>query len=123
MLIGELARRTGLSASTLRYYEQEGLLPAPARIGNRRRYDAQVIGRIRIITLARSAGFSIAQTRDFLTNRPAGSIPASRWQATADIKKKEMDALIERATYIKRLLKTSFKCGCLNIEECARLMA
>jgi MerR family transcriptional regulator, redox-sensitive transcriptional activator SoxR len=97
MLIGEVARRAGLTASTLRYYEREGLLPAPARLATKRTYDARVMGRIGIIQLARSAGFSVVETRTFVTNYQSGSIPSARWQAVADRKVQEMDALIEKA--------------------------
>jgi MerR family redox-sensitive transcriptional activator SoxR len=122
MQIGEVARRAGVTASTLRYYEREGLLPRPARLSNRRRYDSRVMGRIRIIQLARSAGFSIAETRTFISSHPSGSIPSSRWQTLADRKIQEMDALIARATEMKGLLRSSFKCGCRTIEDCERLM-
>jgi MerR family redox-sensitive transcriptional activator SoxR len=120
MLIGEVARRAGVTASTLRYYEREGLLPRPARSSNRRRYDSRVMGRIRIIQLARSAGFSIAETRTFISSHPSGSIPSSRWQTLADRKIQEMDALIVRATEMKGLLRSSFKCSCRTIEDCER---
>jgi len=121
MLIGEVARTAGLAASTLRYYEREGLLPAPPRSGKRRRYDARVMGRIRIIQLARSAGFSIAETRMFLSNYPSGIIPSTRWRTMADRKVGELDALIARAAQMKTLLESSFKCGCSTIEDCERL--
>jgi MerR family transcriptional regulator, redox-sensitive transcriptional activator SoxR len=68
MLIGEVARRAGLTTSALRYYEREGLLPPPARSAKRRVYDSQVIARIHIVQLARSAGFS----------RVAPAFPAQR---------------------------------------------
>jgi MerR family redox-sensitive transcriptional activator SoxR len=122
MLIGEVARRAGVAASTLRYYEHEGLLPRPARSAKRRVYDPRVMGRIRIILLARAAGFSIAETRAFISNHPGGSIPSSRWKTLADRKIQEMDALIARATKMKSLLSSSFKCGCPTIEECERLI-
>jgi MerR family redox-sensitive transcriptional activator SoxR len=122
MLIGEVARRAGVAASALRYYEREGLLPRPARSANRRTYDSRVMGRIRIIQLARDAGFSIAETRTFISSHPSGSIPSTRWQILADRKIQEMDALIARAPEMKSLLKSSFKCGCSTIEDCERLM-
>src|ERR1700728_3082860 len=122
MFIGEEARRAGVAASTLRYYEHEGLLPRPARSANRRIYDSRVMGRIRIIQLARDAGFSIAETRAFISNHPIGSIPSTRWRTLADHKIEEMDSLIARATQMKSLLRSSFKCGCPTIEECERLM-
>lgn len=122
MLIGEVARRAGLTASTLRYYEREGLLPPPARMAKRRVYDPRVLGRIRIIQLARSAGFSIAEARTFVSDCPIGSIPSARWRAMADRKVQEMDALIARAARIKILLRSSFKCGCSTIEDCERML-
>jgi MerR family redox-sensitive transcriptional activator SoxR len=122
MLIGEMARRAGVTASALRYYEREGLLPRPARSANRRIYDWRVLGRIRIIQLARNAGFSIAETRTFIGAHPSGSIPSTRWHTLAERKIQEMDALIARATQMKSLLKSSFKCGCSTIEDCERLV-
>jgi MerR family redox-sensitive transcriptional activator SoxR len=122
MLIGEVARRTGLTTSALRYYEREGLLPPPARLAKRRMYDSKVIGRLLIVQLARSAGFSIAETRAFVSNFPSGSIPSTRWRAMADRKLREMDALIARATQMKTLLGSSFKCGCLTIQDCESLI-
>lgn len=122
MLIGELAKRAGLTASTLRYYEREGLLSPPARSSKRRIYDPQVMGRLRIIQLARSAGFSISETRTFVREYPGGSIPSRRWRVMADRKVQEMDALIAQASQMKTLLRSSFKCDCTTIEDCERLM-
>jgi MerR family redox-sensitive transcriptional activator SoxR len=120
MLIGEVARRAGVAASALRYYEREGLVPPPARSANRRIYDPRVIGRIRIIQLARDAGFSIAETRAFVRNYAGDGLPSTRWQAMADRKVRELDALIARAGQMKRLLKSSFRCGCSTIEDCEK---
>jgi MerR family redox-sensitive transcriptional activator SoxR len=122
MLIGEVARRAGLTTSALRYYEREGLLPPPARLAKRRIYDSQVIARIRIVQLARSAGFSIAETRAFVSNNPSCGIPSTRWRTMAERKLQEMDALIARATQMKGLLRSSFKCGCLTIQDCENLI-
>jgi DNA-binding transcriptional MerR regulator len=122
MLIGELARRSGLTTSTLRYYEREGLLPATARSENRRVYDAIVLGRVNIINLARSAGFSSAETRAFVTNDPSGGLPFVRWRAIAERKAQEIDALIARAPQMKHWLASGFKCGCSTIEDCERLL-
>ena len=122
MLIGEVARRSGIAASALRYYEREGLLQPVGRSSKRRVYGPQVMSRIRIIQLARDAGFTIAETRSFISNYPAGTIPSVRWQKLADRKLEEIDALIARATRMKILLRSNFQCGCLTIEHCERLM-
>ena len=80
LLIGEVARRAGLSTSALRYYERVGLLPPPARISKRRMYDSKVLGRIRIILLALDAGFTVKETRTFLSGYPLTTAPAERWR-------------------------------------------
>jgi DNA-binding transcriptional MerR regulator len=122
MLIGEVARRSGLTASTLRYYERAGLLPAPARSSRRRQYEARVMGRIRIIRVARDAGFTISETRAFLTGFPSSAIPSARWQKLAQRKLAELDLRITQVMKMKALLQASFQCSCRTIEDCERLM-
>ena len=122
MLIGEVARRSGLTASTLRYYERAGLLPAPARAAKRRQYEPRVMGRIRIIQVARDAGFTISETRAFLSGFPGSTIPSARWQKLAERKLQELDLRITQVVKMKKLLQSSFHCGCRTIEECERLM-
>ena len=74
--IGEVARQAGIATSALRYYERVGLLPAPPRVSKRRLYDQNILGRIRIILLARDAGFSVSETRSFFKGFPVGTTPA-----------------------------------------------
>ena len=61
--IGEVARRTGLAASAIRYYEREGLIPKADRRGNARVYGVENFDRLSLIELAKSAGFTISETR------------------------------------------------------------
>jgi len=75
--IGDVARRTGLAPSAIRFYEKAGLLPPPSRSSKQRRFDADAFGRIRIIQLAREAGFTIEETRIFLSGFPTDTRPAS----------------------------------------------
>ena len=95
-MIGELARKVGVAPSALRYYEKAGLLPPPARTSKRRQYGQNIVGRIRIILLARDAGFSISETRTFLNGFPAGTRPALRWREMAKRKIAELDELLAR---------------------------
>ncbi len=121
--IGDVARQAGVAASTLRYYEKAGLLPSPARASNRRCYDPGVLGRIRIILLARDAGFSISETRTFLDGFPIGLTPALRWRAMAERKIAELDELTVRLGRMRSLLNASFHCECRRLEDCERLIA
>jgi MerR family redox-sensitive transcriptional activator SoxR len=123
LMIGKLARQAGVAPSALRYYEKAGLLPSPARVSNRRQYDPGVLGRIRIILLARDAGFSVSETRAFLNGFPVGTRPALRWRAMAKRKLAELDELTTRLSQMRSILNASFNCECQRLEDCERLIA
>jgi MerR family redox-sensitive transcriptional activator SoxR len=120
--IGQVARAAGMSASALRYYEKAGLLRAPPRSSGQRRYDDGVLGRIELIRLAREAGFTIRETRVFLSGFSADTPPAARWRALAARKLEEVNALMERAQRMRLLLERSFHCRCLRLEDCERFL-
>jgi MerR family redox-sensitive transcriptional activator SoxR len=122
MTIGEVAKRMGLAASAIRYYEKAGLLPRPPRVSRQRRYDPAILGRLAVVRVALDAGFTIAETRMFLTGFDAATRPSARWRQLAARKLVEVDALIGRAKRMKTLLETSFRCGCPSLEDCARGM-
>ena len=123
MSIGAVARAAGLAPSAIRYYEKAGLLPRPARLSGQRRYGAEAAARLRIIQLARDAGFSIAETRTFLSGFPPGTTPAARWRALAERKLAELETQAQRIERMRTLLESSFHCGCLRIEDCERAIA
>src|SRR5262245_52778326 len=97
MSIGQVAQRCGLAPSAIRYYEKAGLLPKPIRVSQRRRYTADVIGRVRLVQVAREAGFTIAETRTLISGFSATTPPAIRWRTLAERK------LVEIETQMKRL--------------------
>lgn len=73
MLIGELARKTGVATRTLRFYETEGLLPEPDRTpAGYRVYPDRAVDRVRFINDAKAASFTLAQIREILSIRDAG---------------------------------------------------
>ena len=123
LTIGVIARQAGVAASTLRYYEKVGLLPTAARAGQRRLYDPRILGRIRIVLLARNAGFSLRETRTFLHGFSPGATPASRWREMADRKIADLDDLIAGIERMKLVLESSFNCECRTLEDCERLVA
>ncbi|HYC91762.1 MAG TPA: MerR family transcriptional regulator [Thermoanaerobaculia bacterium] len=94
MTVGELAKRVGLAASTIRYYEEVGLLPRAARASGRRVFDdATLLERLQVIAFAKEAGFSLGEIRQ-LFNGFASDTPAGvRWQKLATAKLAEMEAL------------------------------
>lgn len=122
MSIGQVARICGLAPSAIRYYEQAGLLPRPLRVSSQRRYDAQLLGRLRLLQVARAAGFTIAETRTFVSGFSATTPPAVRWRSLARRKLAEIETRMAQLQRMKTLLESSFHCQCLSIEDCARLI-
>jgi MerR family redox-sensitive transcriptional activator SoxR len=122
LLIGEVARRSGLSTSALRFYERAGLLQPPARVSKRRVYEKAILGRIRIILLAREAGFTVKETKTFLGGYPMGSTPADRWRTLAAKKLLELDAQMTRLAQMRSILNDSFRCRCIRLEDCEKRM-
>ena len=115
MSIGEVAARTGIPASTLRYYEQIGLLPAPRRENSQRRYGPEVLRLLALIQVAKQASFSLTEIRDLLVME---SPVAEGWRAIAARKMAEADAMIERANQIKATLVAGMACTCTDLESC-----
>jgi MerR family redox-sensitive transcriptional activator SoxR len=122
MPIGRVAKICGLAPSAIRYYEKAGLLPKPIRVSRQRRYGAEVIGRLRLLQVAREAGFSIAETRTFVAGFSATTPPAIRWRTLAKVKLEEIEAQTSRLQRMKILLESGFHCQCLSIEDCARII-
>jgi MerR family redox-sensitive transcriptional activator SoxR len=115
--IGEVARRTGLRASALRYYETQGLLK-PARSANGRRvYDPAAVDAIEVVIYARSIGFSLREVKA-LFGQPGRGPLSERWKPLARAKIAELDASIERARRIRKALEAGLACGCIRIEDC-----
>jgi MerR family transcriptional regulator, redox-sensitive transcriptional activator SoxR len=121
--IGDVAREAGLATSAIRFYEKSGLLPQPPRISGQRRYSPEIHQRIALIQIALDAGFSIVETRTFLTGFDAATKPSARWRSLATRKLAEVEASIERAQRMKLLLETRFQCECLTIQDCERRIA
>jgi MerR family redox-sensitive transcriptional activator SoxR len=116
--IGEVARQTGLRTSAVRYYESAGVLPAPARVNGRRRYDSDVVRLLRTVRFAQDAGFSVAEIRTLFHGFGAHVPPAARWQKLADRKLAELDGLLLRVERMRRALLVAKQCGCVRMEDC-----
>jgi MerR family redox-sensitive transcriptional activator SoxR len=119
--IGEVAERSGLRPSAIRYYERIGLLPKPERTNGWRRYDATVLERLAAIDLAQRAGFSLAEIRTLMTGFSEETPPSERWRRLATKKLPEVEAQIRRAEGMKQLLELGLECDCLRLEDCKLL--
>jgi DNA-binding transcriptional MerR regulator len=118
MNIGQLAAKAGVATSAIRYYEAEGLLEPPARQSGWRRYDTRAYDRLLVIQAARELGFGIAEIRTLLNPQRKGAKPAARWRAFAKKKLAEVDATLQRAATMKRLIEAGLHCDCGEIGTC-----
>jgi MerR family redox-sensitive transcriptional activator SoxR len=118
MTIGEVAERSGLRPSAIRYYESVGILPETVRVNGRRRYDPDILHVLHAVGVARDAGFGIAELRQLFQAMREPVAPSVVWERFAEQKLREVDALIQRAEEMRRLLEEGMRCGCLGIEEC-----
>ena len=121
MSIGQVARRVGLQASAIRYYEKIGLLPKTQRISGQRRYETNVLNYLAVIDVARRAGFRMDEMRQLFHGFGRGIPAFHRWQVLARRKITEMDELIARAKKMKRLLQKADRCKCLDLEDCGKI--
>ena len=118
MTIGEVAAKTGLRTSALRYYEEAGVLPAPKRVNGRRVYGEESVRVVEVLRFAQRAGFTLDEIRTLFHGFGADTPLNERWDALAKAKVAELDALIERATRMKRAILAGLGCGCVRVEDC-----
>lgn len=118
--IGELARRTGLSVPTIRFYEQRGLIAPERNSGNQRRYRRADIRRVSFVLIAQKLGLSLGQIAVALARLPDGRTPtAGDWAAISHEVRNRIDNDIARLQAIRADLDGCIGCGCLSLAKCA----
>ena len=118
MTIGEVARATGVPATTLRYYEDAGILPRARRVKGQRRYGPELLDLIRVARFAKTVGFTLAELRLLCGALNGGGRLGQRWRRLARAKVRELDAVIDGAQRMKDAIEYGFRCGCIRIEDC-----
>jgi MerR family redox-sensitive transcriptional activator SoxR len=116
--IGEIARRSGIATSTIRYYERIGLLPPSKRVSGKRRYDASILQKIGLIRLAKQAGLTIEEIQTLLYEFPVDTPPSERWTVLATKKITELDALMAQIQAMKAILEQTLSCECPTLDDC-----
>jgi DNA-binding transcriptional MerR regulator len=114
--IGEVAQRSGVPASTLRYYEELGLIESIGRRGLRRVFAAPVIERLALIALGRAAGFSLEEIAAMFS--PEGRLRIDRAKLAA--KAKELDRTIRQLTAMRDGLRHAADCKAPSHLECPK---
>jgi DNA-binding transcriptional MerR regulator len=112
--ISEVAKRSGVPASTLRFYEEKGLIESLGRRGLRRTFDHDVFGRLSLIALGRMAGFSLDQIGAMFGNGPAARID----RALLSDKANELDRTIKQLSALKNGIEHAAVCPAPSHMEC-----
>jgi MerR family redox-sensitive transcriptional activator SoxR len=123
MKIGELARNAGLRASAIRYYEKLGIVSAPDRKGNQRRYAGDALNRLLLVRFASDMGFTLAEIRIFLSGLRSDVPVGLRWRKLAHRKIQQVDASIKRSRQLKSLLEHLLQCRCPSLPVCVRRLS
>ncbi len=117
--IGELAERSGVATSALRFYEERGLIRSLRTAAGHRRYSRDVLRRVAIIKVAQRAGIPLAAIHEALQALPQEQAPTAKdWQRMSSQWKQELDARIARLTKLRNQLGKCIGCGCLSLKAC-----
>jgi MerR family redox-sensitive transcriptional activator SoxR len=118
--IGELARRTGLSVSAIRFYEARGLVRASRGAGNQRRFARSDIRRLSFALIAQQLGLTLSEIETELSMLPLGRPPTrADWSAIGARMRGVLAAKIAMLQRTHDLLDGCIGCGCLSLDRCA----
>src|ERR1700746_2878862 len=113
LTISEVARRVGLRASAIRYYEQIGILPTAQRVGGQRRYAATVFHHLALLQRARRLGFTLGEGRQLFVGFRRETTASERWRKLSRKKVAELEVHAQEIKSLQRRLRTmTRKCRC-----------
>ena len=119
LTIGELARRTGLSVSAIRFYEDKGLIEPMRTGGNQRRFLRSDIRRLSFILIVQKLGLSLEEIGGHLRALPKGRTPSSfDWWKISEAIRGGLDERIAQLQAMRDNLDGCIGCGCLSLKSC-----
>lgn len=117
--IGELAKRSGVSVPTIRFYEEKDLIWSTRTEGNQRRYQRAMLRRIAIIKAAQQVGISLKQIKQTLSILPKQQVATKKdWQIMSQEWQGQLDQQIIMLLQLRQQLDQCIGCGCLSLEQC-----
>ncbi|MDK2759905.1 MAG: redox-sensitive transcriptional activator SoxR [Sphingopyxis sp.] len=117
--IGELAARTGVAVSAIRFYEAKGLVAALRTGGGQRRFLRADIRRVSFVLIAQQLGLSLDEIVAELARLPAGRTPnGADWTRISTALRARIDAQIAALECTRELLDNCIGCGCLSLKKC-----
>lgn len=118
--IGELAARSGVATSALRFYEEQGLITSRRTEGNQRRFRRGTLRRVSIIKAAQAVGLSLEEVAAALEGLPHEKDPTVRdWARMSRAWRTKLDERIANLQRLREDLVSCIGCGCLSLQKCA----
>ncbi|QGG97105.1 redox-sensitive transcriptional activator SoxR [Actinomarinicola tropica] len=119
LTIGEVAERSGVPHSALRFYEAEGLLQTERTDGGQRRYHRDALRRVAFIRIAQQLGLTLDQIREALASLPENRTPTARdWAVLSRRWRPLVDERIAQLERLRDQLDSCIGCGCLSLSSC-----
>jgi len=118
--IGEVAARSGVATSALRFYETKGLIESERTDGNQRRYPRATLRRVALIRAGQEVGLSLAELAKALETLPHAKTPTKNdWERLSRSWQSRLDAQIAELLALRDELTDCIGCGCLSLKSCA----
>ena len=119
LTIGEVAERSGVAPSTLRFYERELLIEAARSTGGQRRYHRDVLRRVAFIRAAQHVGLTLEEIKKSLDSLPSARTPtAADWKRLSRSWRPRLDRRIAELERLRDRLDSCIGCGCLSLKVC-----
>ena len=120
LAIGDVASRTGVAPSALRFYEREGLIASERSDGRQRRFSREVLRRVAFIRVAQRVGLTLDEIRDALASLPRDHAPTKAdWARLSRSWRPRLDEQIAVLQRLRDELTSCIGCGCLSLKACA----
>jgi MerR family transcriptional regulator, redox-sensitive transcriptional activator SoxR len=118
--IGELASRSGVASSAIRFYEEQGLIGSTRTEGGQRRYPRDVLRRVGFIRAAQAVGLNLAEIRAALATLPGQRTPTKQdWQRLSRTWQPLLQERIDALVALRDQLASCVGCGCLSLKACS----
>ncbi|ASY69101.1 MAG: redox-sensitive transcriptional activator SoxR [Sinorhizobium fredii] len=119
LTVGEVAERSGITVSTLHFYETKGLIRSNRSRGNQRRYPRAVLRRVAVIKVAQRTGIPLAEIQSALAVLPdERPLTVEDWSRLSEAWRQQLDDRIAKLTSLRDQLTGCIGCGCLSMRDC-----
>lgn len=121
MKIGDVSEKLGIPASTIRYYEQVGLIDPPKRVSGRRDFDEKTIFALEFVRLSQAAGFTIAETKSLFKSYARDQNVGGAWRQLASQKRSDVRNQVQALQQVDAILSELISCKCESFTDCIEI--